>query len=136
MELTITPETRLFWDGIAAGELRMQRCENCMRAVFYPRSHCPHCHSDDLRWHVVSGQGTVHAYTVAHRAPGEFAEQTPFTLALIDLDDGPRMLTRIVGDGRVTIGARVTLEIARLSPDSPELPCFRVTPSAVHDRKK
>ncbi|MDT5086199.1 MAG: uncharacterized protein QOH54_5821 [Mycobacterium sp.] len=126
---TITPnaETKPFWDGIIAGELRLQRCTGCGRAVFYPRVVCPHCFSDRLSWFVAAGSGTVYAYTVAHRPFGEFAEQAPFTIALIDLDEGPRMLSRIVGSGRCRIGDRVELEITRLGPaSSPELPCFRV----------
>ncbi|MEU5846614.1 Zn-ribbon domain-containing OB-fold protein [Saccharopolyspora shandongensis] len=121
-------ETRPFWDGIAAGELRIQRCADCEAAVFYPRSVCPGCFGDRLDWFTASGRGTVYSWTVAHKAFGEFADQAPFTVALVDLDEGPRMLTRIVGPqdaGRVRIGDRVELVIARLGADGPELPCFR-----------
>ncbi|MEV0084613.1 Zn-ribbon domain-containing OB-fold protein [Saccharopolyspora sp. NPDC050642] len=134
-------ETRPFWDGIAAGELRIQRCADCEAAVFYPRSVCPGCFGDRLDWFTASGRGTVHSWTVAHKAFGEFADQAPFTVALVDLDEGPRMLTRIVGpqfqlklrahepgadEGRVRIGDRVELVITSLGADGPELPCFRV----------
>ncbi|GAA1723495.1 Zn-ribbon domain-containing OB-fold protein [Fodinicola feengrottensis] len=123
MEITVDAESKEFWDGIAAGELRIQRCEACDQAVFYPRALCTHCHSDRLVWTVAKGLGTVYSYTVAHRGFGEFAAQAPFTVALVDLDEGARMLTRIVG-GTVSIGDRVQLEITRLDADSPELPCF------------
>lgn len=119
-------ETRPFWDGIDAGELRIQRCSDCASAVFYPRSVCPSCFGDRLDWFTASGRGTVYSYTIAHRAFGEFAEQAPFTVALVDLDEGPRMLTRIVSSAQVRIGDRVELEITRLGQDSPEVPCFRV----------
>ncbi|MEV5539059.1 Zn-ribbon domain-containing OB-fold protein [Saccharopolyspora shandongensis] len=121
-------ETRPFWDGIAAGELRIQRCADCEAAVFYPRSVCPGCFGDRLDWFTASGRGTVYSWTVAHKAFGEFADQAPFTVALVELDEGPRMLTRIVGpqdEGRVRIGDRVELVITRLGADGPELPCFR-----------
>ncbi|MEV0701638.1 Zn-ribbon domain-containing OB-fold protein [Saccharopolyspora sp. NPDC050389] len=119
-------ETRPFWDGIAAGELRIQRCADCEAAVFYPRSVCPGCFGDRLDWFTASGRGTVYSCTVAHRAFGEFAGQAPFTVALVDLDEGPRMLTRIVDGDQTRIGDRVELVITRLGEDSPEVPCFRV----------
>lgn len=120
-------ESKEFWDGVAVGELRIQRCETCGHAVFYPRALCPFCHSERLVWIAASGTGEVYSYTVAHRAFGEFAEQTPFTVALVDLDEGVRMLTRIIGDGvggdTVAIGDRVELEITAIGDH--ELPCFR-----------
>jgi uncharacterized OB-fold protein len=125
----ITPnaETKPFWDGISAGELRLQRCSDCGRAVFYPRVVCPYCFSDQLSWFTASGTGTVYSCTVAHRAFGEFAGQAPYTIALIDLVEGPRMLSRITSSGRCRIGDQVELDITRLGlPDSPELACFRV----------
>lgn len=124
-------ETQPYWDGIAAGELRLQRCGDCGRAVFYPRALCPHCFGDRLDWFVSPGTGTVYSYTVAHRAFSPSAGTPPYTVALIDLDDGVRMMSRIVGPDRVRIGDRVELEITRLSgEDSPELPCFRLRESA------
>lgn len=125
----ITPnaETKPFWDGISIGELRLQRCADCSRAVFYPRVVCPHCFGDRLSWFTASGTGTVYSYTVARRLGGEFAAQAPFTLALIDLEEGPRMLSRITGTGQCRIGDQVELDITRLgAQDSPELPCFKV----------
>jgi uncharacterized protein len=130
--LTITPnaETTPFWDGISVGELRLQRCTDCGRAVFYPRVVCPHCFSDQLSWFTASGTGSVYSCTVAHRPFGEYAEQAPFTIALIDLAEGPRMLSRITGSGPCRIGDQVELDITRLGPPgSPELPCFRVATS-------
>jgi uncharacterized OB-fold protein len=131
-------ETRPFWEGIAEGELRAQRCSACGRAVFYPRAVCPHCFAGELTWFRTAGTGTIYSYTVAHRAFGEFAAQVPFTVALVDLDEGVRMLTRIVHarPDEVRIGARVRLEITRLAgdddtgEDNPALPCFRLVGDA------
>ena len=123
-------DTKPYWDGIAAGELRLQRCEACGAAVFYPRAVCPHCLGGPLRWFTAAGTGRVYSYTVAHRAFGEFAEQTPFTVALVDLDEGVRMLTRIVGTspGTVEIGLRVQMTVAQIA--GADLPCFRPAPEA------
>ncbi|OON72753.1 hypothetical protein B1H18_28830 [Streptomyces tsukubensis] len=129
-DLVPDAETQPFWDGVAAGELRLQRCGECDRAVFYPRALCPHCFGDRLDWFTSPGKGTVYAYTVARRAFSPSAGTPPYTVALIDLDEGVRMLSRIVGDSPVRIGDRVELEITRLGgEDSPALPCFRVRES-------
>jgi uncharacterized OB-fold protein len=116
-----------FWEGLAQGELRLQRCDGCGRAVFYPRVVCPYCFAADLTWFAASGVGTIYSYTVAHRAFGEYAEQAPFTVALVDLDEGVRMMTRIVGEGRPEIGGQVRLTITDVDGDL-TLPYFRVEP--------
>jgi uncharacterized protein len=118
-------DTKPYWDGIAEGELRLQRCEACDAAIFYPRAVCPHCFGGPLRWFTAAGTGRVYSYTVAHRAFGEFAGQVPFTVALVDLDEGVRMMTRIVGTrpGSVEIGMRVQLTVEQIG--DAELPCFR-----------
>ncbi len=106
-------DTEPYWAGIAAGELRLQRCAACGLAVFYPRAVCPHCFGASLTWFTARGTGQVHSYTVVHRAFGEFADQAPFTVALVDLDEGVRMMTRIVdaAPGQVAIGLPVELTV-------------------------
>ena len=119
-------DTKPYWDGIAAGELRLQRCEACGEAVFYPRAVCPHCFSGALTWFTAAGTGSVYSYTVAHRGFGDFAEQAPFTVALVDLDEGVRMMTRIVGTRNVAIGMRVRMTVEEIADVA--LPCFRPAP--------
>jgi uncharacterized OB-fold protein len=106
-------DSRPYWEGLAQGELRIQRCKNCAKVVFYPRAICPHCHSDQLEWIVASGKGTIYSYTVAHQAFGPFAADVPFIVALIELEEGVRMMSRIVDAPRehVTIGAPVIVTI-------------------------
>ncbi|WP_220198250.1 Zn-ribbon domain-containing OB-fold protein [Ktedonospora formicarum] len=107
-------DSRPYWEGLAQGELRIQRCSSCSKAVFYPRSICPHCFSDQLTWMVASGKGTIYTYTVAHQAFGAFAEDVPFVIALVELEEGVRMMTRIIGADRDTLavgkGVHVTFE--------------------------
>ena len=119
-------DTKPYWDGIAAGELRLQRCEACGEAVFYPRAVCPHCFGGPLTWFTAAGTGSVYSYTVAHRGFGDFADQTPFTVALVDLDEGVRMMTRIVGTRQVAIGMRVQMTVEEIAGAA--LPCFRPAP--------
>jgi uncharacterized protein len=92
----VTPETEEFWSGAARGELRLQWCLDCDRPIWYPRAICPVCHGTDTQWRTSAGLGTVYSYTVVRRAVGRYAESTPFVLAYVELDEGPRMMTNIV----------------------------------------
>lgn len=90
-----TPETQPFWDGCAAGELRLQRCGSCDAHYFPPRPFCPTCLSDDVTWETTSGRGTLHTYVINHRAAPGF--EPPYAIAVVQLDEGPRMMSNIVG---------------------------------------
>ena len=120
-------DSRPYWEGLAQGELRIQRCDSCGRAVFYPRSLCPHCHAENLSWIVASGRGTIYSYTVAHQAFGVFAEEAPFIVAIIELEEGVRMMSRIVGEPRerVAIGLPVQVTFEAVGEDL-TLPYFRL----------
>jgi len=87
-----------FWDGTKAHELRLQRCKDCGERVFYPRSMCPFCLSEHLEWITASGRAKVHSYTVVRRAMNPaFREDVPYVLAIVELDEGPKMTTNVVG---------------------------------------
>ncbi len=89
--------TRPFWEGLAAGELRLQRCSDCGRYVYYPRSLCPHCMCQDLVWVKASGRGRLYTYTIVRRAMNPaFQEDVPYVFAIVELEEGPRMTTNIV----------------------------------------
>jgi uncharacterized protein len=92
-----TPDTEAYFEGTRAGELRLQRCVSCNEAYFYPRSVCPTCGSDEVAWFVASGHGTLHTYVISHRAAPGFEAQVPYAIAVVELAEGPRMLTNIVG---------------------------------------
>ncbi|GLG02411.1 hypothetical protein Alches_24520 [Alicyclobacillus hesperidum subsp. aegles] len=118
-------DSRPFWEGCRQGVLRIQRCKTCARYVFYPRSICPHCMSDDLVFVEAKGLGTVYTYTVVHRGFGPFQDEVPFTIALVDLDEGVRMMTRIVDAGEgIGIGDRVEVVFSERD-DGLVLPYFR-----------
>ncbi|MGB8345360.1 MAG: Zn-ribbon domain-containing OB-fold protein [Ktedonobacteraceae bacterium] len=120
-------DSRMYWEGIARGELRIQRCDACSRPVFYPRSLCPHCFSDQLSWIVVTGKGTIYAYTVIHQAFGTFAGDVPFVVAIVELEEGVRVMTRIIGGPRerVMIGAPVCVTFESAA-ENITLPYFRL----------
>jgi uncharacterized OB-fold protein len=100
-------DSKVFWEGVAQGKLLIQRCDACQRFIFYPRSICPHCFADTLSWVEAQGTGTIYSYTVVHRAFGPFAGQTPFVVAIVELTEGVRMMTRITSS-EPGAGARAT----------------------------
>jgi uncharacterized protein len=92
-----TPETQPFWDGCAAGELRIQRCTACGKPYFYPRPVCPACGSRNVEWFTASGRATLYSYVINHRAAPGFAGDVPYAIAVVQLEEGPRMMSNIVG---------------------------------------
>ncbi|MCM5571213.1 Zn-ribbon domain-containing OB-fold protein [Burkholderiaceae bacterium FT117] len=108
---TAGPQKQYF-DALAAGALKIQRCEACSRHVFYPRVQCPHCGADRLAWVQPTGLGTVYSTTVFRRKPADGGDQQ---IALIDLDEGVRMMSRVenVDPAAVRIGMRVKARVAQ-----------------------
>jgi uncharacterized OB-fold protein len=99
---------RAFARYLAGGQLAFQRCAACAAAIFYPRVLCPTCGATELRWEISSGRGTVYATTTLHPR-GE----APYNVALIDLQEGFRMMSRVDGidPAEVRIGMDVRLKV-------------------------
>jgi uncharacterized OB-fold protein len=97
----ITPVNQPFWDGAKAGKLMMQRCKDCQSWVFCPRPICVECNSDKLEWVQLVGRGKVFSFTVIREVVGHdlrgFAPDIPYVTAWVDLDEGPRFCSNIVG---------------------------------------
>jgi uncharacterized OB-fold protein len=92
----VQPETEAFWTATARGVLLLQRCADCELRIWYPRYVCPYCHSTDLRNIEASGRGTIHSFTVTTRGILDYANCGPYVLALVELAEGPKMMTNIV----------------------------------------
>jgi uncharacterized OB-fold protein len=92
-----TPLTLPFWEGCAAGELRLQHCSACARPFFPPALVCPRCAGRDVAWAPVSGRATLYSYTIQHRAAPGFEGLVPYAVAIVQLAEGPRMMTNVVG---------------------------------------
>ncbi|WP_371661726.1 Zn-ribbon domain-containing OB-fold protein [Streptomyces sp. NBC_00280] len=91
--------TRAYWDAAAEGRLLVRRCGACGRAHHYPREFCPYCWSEDVAWETASGLATLYTWSVVHRNDlPPFGERTPYVAAVVDLDEGPRMMTEVVGE--------------------------------------
>jgi hypothetical protein len=107
-----TAESGPFWEGCAHGVLRYQRCAQCGTVQRIPRSLCAHCHATALTWHDAAGFGRVLSHTTVHRAPSAaFREEVPYAIALIDMDEGFRLMTNVAGGASapLAIGARVRI---------------------------
>ena len=90
-----TPETLPFFDGLREHRLMLQRCNACGQAYYYPRPICPHCMSDDVQWFQASGKGLVYSFVICHRSQPGF--EVPYVIAVVELEEGPRMMTNLVG---------------------------------------
>lgn len=91
------PATVSFWEGTQAGELRVQRCDGCGTHIFYPRTHCPSCGGGKLSWARASGRATLHSYVISHMAMPGWQGETPYVIAVVQLEEGPRMMSSLVG---------------------------------------
>ena len=92
-----TPESDFFWDKTRKHELWIQICVDCDTAFFYPRMICPDCLEDKIEWFKTSGKGFLYTYMINHRPPPGFEDEAPYAIAIVQLDEGPRMMTNIVG---------------------------------------
>ncbi len=114
-------ETSLpFWEGAKRHQLMLPRCRRCDRPFFYPREVCPLCLSSAIDWIQASGRGRLHSFTVIQQpANAAFAPDVPYLYAMIQLDEGPRLITNLVdcapADARVDMP--VTAAFDDVTPD-------------------
>ena len=110
---------RLYQQALSEGRFLIQKCASCGACIHYPRLLCTHCGSDRLQTIEASGNGTVYSTSVIRRRPERGGD---YNVALIDLDEGPRLMSRVEGvePGAVTIGMKVEVRIATVD-DAPLL---------------
>ncbi len=126
-----TPETAHFWEGAKAGELRLQRCSPCGKAYFPPRPFCPSCGASDVGVFRASGRGRIHTFIISNfRSPGF---TPPYSIAVVELAEGPRMLTNIVGCAQTPEAIRMEMPVqATFEPVSDEISLVKFTPVEEH----
>jgi hypothetical protein len=123
------PDTQPFWEATKRRELTYQTCNKCQTVIFYPRQHCTRCGASETTWQVSRGTGTVYTFTVImqSRHPA-FAELGPYAVAYVDLDEGFRIMTNIVGvqdpTREVRCGMRVRLRWHDQGEGQMALPMF------------
>jgi uncharacterized OB-fold protein len=125
-----SPETDEFWNGTGQGELRIQRCRACSRHYFFPRPFCRYCASMDVEWVAASGMGRVVSYVINER-PVPPADDQPQIVVLVELEEGPRMMSNLVGvtpePSSVSLDQRVMVDFEQRGPEM--LPVFRPVPA-------
>ncbi|MGX1909493.1 Zn-ribbon domain-containing OB-fold protein [Streptomyces phaeochromogenes] len=105
--------TRPYWDAAAEGRLLLRWCGACGRAHHYPREFCPRCWSEDVTWEPASGRATLYTWSVVHRNDlPPFGSRTPYVAAVVDLAEGPRMMTEVVECGEEALRVGMALEVA------------------------
>ncbi|MGF6602987.1 putative OB-fold protein [Paraburkholderia sp. GAS448] len=124
-----TTETAPFWDAARAGRLAIQRCTACARHQFYPRPFCTACLCDDMEWIDACGRGRIYTYTICRIAANPaMADKVPYAIAMIDLEEGVRMLTQIVDSDLDQLGVGAPVEVVFESvSDDITLPQFKLS---------
>ncbi len=122
-------ETQPFWDAAREGRLLIKRCNACARTHFYPRPFCPHCWSPDVEWMDASGRATLYTWSVVYRNDlPPFHERVPYVAAIVDLAEGPRMMTNVVDCEFDRLEVGMALD-AVFHPTSDEVTIVRFRPA-------
>ena len=102
---TIDAESEYFWQGASERKFRLKTCNDCQKPHYHPRSHCPFCFSSNTQWIEAKGTGVVYSFSTMRRV------ETPYTIAYVELDEGPKILTNIVNaePDKLQIGHAVKL---------------------------
>jgi uncharacterized OB-fold protein len=131
----VTPDadafTRPYWDAANQGQLLIRRCHaaGCGAAHHYPREFCPRCWSEDVHWERASGRASLYTWSVVHMNDlSPFSGRLPYTAAVVDLAEGPRMMTEVVGcpGSALRVGMDLYVHFRPGGADGPAVPVFRV----------
>ena len=117
---SIDIETKPFWDGLKERKFLLRHCNACGRDHYYPRPFCPACWSDDVSWREASGRATLYTYSVVHvNDLPPFNERVPYVAAIVDLEEGPRVMTNIEGveHDALRIGMPLFVDFKPISDD-------------------
>jgi len=104
-------ETAEFWAATAEHRLLLRRCDRCSTVIWYPRPLCPSCHSMETSWFEASGRGEVYSFTVVRKGAGPYATSAPYVYAYVELAEGPRVLTNVVGCDPETVHIGMAVEV-------------------------
>jgi uncharacterized OB-fold protein len=122
----VSPVNQLFWEGTALGELRVRCCNACGARFRFVSEWCPSCWSTDLGWQRASGRGKVAAMSVVHMAPYEsVAGRVPYVLALVELEEGPTMMSNVVDCAPDTVAVGMAVQVCFEPRGELRLPQFK-----------
>ena len=126
---SIDEGTAPWWEATREGRLLVKRCTDCGKAHFYPRPFCPYCWSESVDWEQASGHATLYTWSVVHNNDlPPFGERVPYVAAVVDLAEGPRMMTNIVdcNSDALTVGQALVVDFEPRTDDI-TVPVFRPT---------
>jgi len=110
---TVNADSQTYWNAARERRLVIRRCNACGQLHFMPRHLCPSCWSDNLEWIDASGSGRVHSFSVIRRASDPaFASRVPYVIALVELDEGPRMMANILGEDALSVAVGDAVQVA------------------------
>jgi uncharacterized protein len=113
-------ETKPFWDGCKEGRFLIRHCNACGADHYYPRPFCPTCWSDGVAWKQASGRATLYTYSIVHvNDLPPFGERVPYVAAVVELEEGPRVMTNIEGveHDALHIGMQLVVDYKPISDD-------------------
>jgi uncharacterized OB-fold protein len=120
--------TRPYWDAAANRRLLIRRCTDCTAPHHYPREFCPHCWSEDVTWERASGRATLYTWSVVHKNDlPPFGSRVPYVAAVVELAEGPRMMTEVVdcAESDLRIGMALRAHFRQPDDGGPVVPVFR-----------
>jgi uncharacterized OB-fold protein len=122
----VQPWSTRFWEGTKQGKLLIQVCKDCKAKIFYPRKYCPECWSGNLDWIEASGKAKIYTFSTAYSmVEPKFMDELPYTIAYVDLEEGIRMMTRIVECKPEDIKIGMEVEVVFVERSGFALPYFR-----------
>ncbi|GHC78136.1 Zn-ribbon domain-containing OB-fold protein [Limoniibacter endophyticus] len=123
----ISPDNKPFWDACQEEKLVLPFCEDCGKPHLVPGPVCPFCFSDRLQWREATGRGTISTFVIVHKVwfPA-FAADVPYNVVQVELEEGPRLTAKLVGEGSQSpaVGDKVQVAFQKIDDDL-TLPCFR-----------
>jgi len=124
----IEVEHSLFWESLSKNELRIQKCSNCTALRYPPNPMCSQCQSFDHTWELMSGMGEIFSYVVTHQPThSAFRGRTPLATVVVELNEGPRLVTNIlnISPSKIKIGMKVQIVFQKMN-DEITLPFFEL----------
>lgn len=121
-------DSMALWEGLKEGKLLLQKCTDCGDVQYYRQEMCCNCLSDNVGSFESTGRGTIHSYSVVHRAPGPaFKADVPYAVLLVELEEGPRMISSLVGSdpNEIDMDMKVELVTEKIDDDI-SLPRFKL----------
>lgn len=120
-------DSAALWQGLKEGKLLLQHCLDCGHVQYYQQGMCRRCGAERLEHRPASGRGKVHSFSVVHRAPGPaFKRDVPYAVLLVELEEGPRMISSLVGAGPESVTFDMPVElVCEKASDEISLPRFK-----------